>query len=90
MKFNCAYCDKPVETTTTPEGFFVADKCDCHAQQNAVDELHCLWYKMKREGNCKEYVTERCAQVELLGTETNTLTKLMVKEKLQLTLNTLD
>ena len=52
----------------------------------AVDKLYDLWYKMKREGNCTDYVTELCNQLELLGTETNTLTKLMVKEKLQLTL----
>ena len=29
-EFKCAYCDKPVETTSTPEGFFVAEPCDCH------------------------------------------------------------
>ena len=28
--FNCAYCDKPMQTTSTPEGFFVAEPCDCH------------------------------------------------------------
>lgn len=29
LEFNCAYCDKPIQTTTTPEGFFVAETCDC-------------------------------------------------------------
>jgi len=24
LEFKCAYCDKPIQTTTTPEGFFEA------------------------------------------------------------------
>jgi hypothetical protein len=35
LEFNCAYCDKPVATTTTPEGFFVAlDGCECLTNNN--------------------------------------------------------
>lgn len=51
--------------------------------KTAQQELHDLWYKMKAEGNCTEYVSEMCTQLKLLGTETNTLTKLMVKEKVK-------
>lgn len=51
--------------------------------KTAQQELHNLWDKMKSEGNCTEYVSEMCAQLKLLGTETNTLTKLMVKEKVK-------
>ena len=29
-EFKCAYCDEPMQTTSTPEGFFVAEPCDCH------------------------------------------------------------
>lgn len=33
LEFNCAYCDKPVPTTTTPEGFFVAlEGCECETK----------------------------------------------------------
>ena len=35
LEFKCAYCDKPVATTTTPEGFFVAlDGCECLTNNN--------------------------------------------------------
>jgi len=49
----------------------------------AQQKLHDLWYEMKSEGNCTDYVNEMCTQLKLLGTETNTLTKLMVKEKVK-------
>lgn len=30
LEFKCAYCDKPIQTTNTPEGFFVAlEGCEC-------------------------------------------------------------
>ena len=49
----------------------------------ATEQLQDLWDKMKSEGNCADYVNEMCTQLKLLGTETNTLTKLMVKEKVK-------
>ncbi len=49
----------------------------------AAEQLQDLWDKMKSEGNCTDYVNEMCTQLKLLGTETNTLTKLMVKEKVK-------
>jgi len=51
--------------------------------KTAAQELHLLWDKMKSEGNCSTYVSEMCEQLKLLGTETNTLTKIMVKEKVK-------
>tara|TARA_R110002051_G_scaffold114331_1_gene187229 strand:- start:1045 stop:1284 length:240 start_codon:yes stop_codon:yes gene_type:complete len=45
MKFNCAYCDKPVETTTTPEGFFVADKCECQTDLYTENKIHVEYVK---------------------------------------------
>ena len=51
--------------------------------KTATTELQDLWDKMKSEGNCTDYVNEMCTQLKLLGTETNTLTKLMVKEKVK-------
>jgi len=47
------------------------------------DELYDLWYKVKEVGNCTEYVDEMCTQLELLGTETNTLTRQMIHDKLE-------
>ena len=35
FEFNCAYCDKPVATTITPEGYFqVLDGCECITNNN--------------------------------------------------------
>jgi len=34
-EFKCAYCDKPVAITITPEGFFqVLDGCGCLTNNN--------------------------------------------------------
>ena len=41
------------------------------------------WREVLEQGNCKDYVNEMANQLELLGTETNTLTKQMVKDKLE-------
>lgn len=49
---------------------------------SATDSLYELWDVVKTEGNCKEYVNEMFKQLELLGTETNTLTKNMIYNKL--------
>lgn len=57
--------------------------------KDSRQKLHDLWYEMKKEGNCMEYVSEMCTQLHLLGTETNTLTKEMVKKKVQNLLNKL-
>ena len=53
----------------------------------AKDKLYNLFDEVKKEGNCKEYIEEMCSQLELFGTETNTLTKEMVKDKLEKVLN---
>jgi len=35
LDYICAYCDKPVATTITPEGFFeVLDGCECLTNNN--------------------------------------------------------
>lgn len=49
----------------------------------AKDKLYNLFDEVKKEGNCKEYVAEMCTQLELFGTESNTLTKQMVKDELE-------
>ena len=49
----------------------------------AHEQLEKLWDVVKKEGNCTEYVSEMCSQLELLGTETNTLTKQMIHDKLE-------
>lgn len=37
LDFNCAYCDKPVTTTKTQEGFFqVLDGCECITKNNKL------------------------------------------------------
>ena len=53
----------------------------------ATKKLQVLWDEMKKEGNCSEYVKEMCMQLELLGTETNTLTKAMIKNSLEIVLD---
>ncbi len=52
----------------------------------AAERVVKLYDKVKKDGNCEQYVKEICAQLELLGTETNTLTKLMVRNELTYTL----
>ena len=54
---------------------------------SAKDKLYNLFEEVKQEGNCKDYVAEMCSQLELFGTETNTLTKQMVKDELEKVLN---
>jgi hypothetical protein len=54
--------------------------------KKAHDELYDLWYKVKEEGDCKGYVEEMCTQLELFGTETNTLTRQMVCDNLEVVL----
>ena len=54
---------------------------------SAKDKLYNLFKEVKQEGNCKDYVAEMCSQLELFGTETNTLTKQMVKDELEKVLN---
>tara|TARA_B100000927_G_scaffold96241_1_gene77649 strand:- start:1262 stop:1459 length:198 start_codon:yes stop_codon:yes gene_type:complete len=49
----------------------------------AHEKLYGLWREVLEQGNCKDYVNEMANQLELLGTETNTLTKQMVKDKLE-------
>lgn len=53
----------------------------------AHEQLYDLWDVVKKEGDCTEYVNEMCKQLELLGTETNTLTRQMVYDNLLLAIN---
>ena len=55
--------------------------------KKAHEQLYDLWDVVKKEGDCTEYVNEMRKQLELLGTETNTLTKHMVYDNLVLALN---
>ena len=48
----------------------------------AHEKLSQLWYEMKAEGDCTEYVDEMISQLETLGTETNTITKESIRIKL--------
>ena len=52
-------------------------------KMNAKDKLSNLYDEVKQEGNCKDYVSQMCQQLELFGTETNSLTKQMVHDKLE-------
>ena len=54
---------------------------------SAKDKLYNLFKEVNQEGNCKDYIEEMCSQLELFGTETNTLTKQMVKDELEKVLN---
>jgi len=49
----------------------------------ANDKLYQLYSEVKAEGNCSEYVEEMCTQLRLFGTETNTLTRQMIHDKLE-------
>ena len=55
--------------------------------KKAHEKLHDLWDVVKKEGDCTEYVNEMRKQLELLGTETNTLTRQMVYDNLVLALS---
>jgi len=55
--------------------------------KKAHEQLYDLWDVVKKEGDCTEYVNEMRKQLELLGTETNTLTRQMVQDNLLLALN---
>lgn len=54
--------------------------------KTASDKLCDLWHVMKAEGNCTDYVKEMCTQLEILGTETNGLTRQMVFDEMSKTL----
>ena len=49
----------------------------------AADKLKELWDVMKKEGNCIEYITEMLTQLELLGTESGSLTKEVIRNKME-------
>lgn len=55
--------------------------------KTASEKLYDLWHQMKAEGSCTDYVKEMCSQLELLGTETNTLTRQMVHDELSKSLD---
>ena len=47
-----------------------------------MDKLWEAFDEMKKSGNCNAYVGVIADQLQLLGTESNTLTKVSIKEKL--------
>ena len=49
----------------------------------AHEKLHSLWFEVKSQENCLEYVDELLEQVKLFGIETNKLTKDYVQKKLE-------
>ena len=51
--------------------------------KKAHNQLNKLWYVMKREGNCTQYINEMVDQLLTLGTETNTKTKLTILNKMK-------
>ena len=51
--------------------------------KKAHKQLNDLWYVMKREGNCIQYIDEMIGQLLTLGTETNTKTKLTILNKMK-------
>jgi hypothetical protein len=55
--------------------------------KTAAQQLDELWFKMKAEGNSKEYTKELLVQLELLGTESNTLTRQSLHDSLAEVLN---
>lgn len=56
------------------------------AGKKVHEQLYDLWPVLKAEGNCIDYVDEMCTQLTLLGTESNTLTRATIQEKLEKTL----
>lgn len=48
----------------------------------AHEELYDLYDKVKKEGNCTEYVDEMVEQLKMFGTETNGLTRQMIHDKI--------
>ena len=52
---------------------------------NSAEQLRQLWYTALQEENSLEYIEELLAQVRLLGTERNKLTRELVLESLERT-----
>lgn len=50
---------------------------------SAVNDLYNLYSVAKNEENSVDYIFELCEQIKLFGTETNTLTKQLVLDKLE-------
>lgn len=50
---------------------------------NAANKLYGLWAEVRKEDNSIDYINELCEQIKLFGTETNSLTKSIVLEKLE-------
>lgn len=57
------------------------------ADKKAHEKLYDLWDVMKAEGNSSKYTDEMCTQLELLGTESNSLTRQAIHDKLEKVLN---
>jgi len=49
----------------------------------ATEKLYDLWKTAKAEPNSAEYITELCDQIELFGTESNTLTRDFILNRLE-------
>jgi hypothetical protein len=53
------------------------------ADKKAHEKLYDLWAEVKTEGNSTEYVDEMCTQLKLFGTESNSVTRQSVHDKLE-------
>jgi hypothetical protein len=53
------------------------------ADKTAAEQLYDIWSVLKAEGNCTDYIDEMCSQLTLLGTESNSLTKQAIHDKLE-------
>ncbi len=56
-------------------------------KKTASEKLYDLWFEMKKEENCTDYVEEMISQLTLLGRESNTLTNDMIRSKVEELLN---
>jgi hypothetical protein len=53
------------------------------ANKKAHEKLYDLWFEVKAEGNSTEYIDEMCLQLKFFGTESNSVTRQSVHDKLE-------
>lgn len=53
----------------------------------AAKTLYELYRQAKKQDNCLDYINELCDQIELFGTETNSLTRDHVLNRLETIIN---
>lgn len=49
----------------------------------ATQKLQALWFEMKRESSCADYINEMIQQLSLLGTNGDATTKQWIKEQVE-------